>query len=113
MFWSNTLPERRRSTFVVTLKRGVGKSNLGAYHAKVAPNAFSIKITPSQSTKLFTAAKALHRSWTEHFLYLTAVSDACGRTDNIVLDYIVYYADPTMRTTMLSRLNLNGGDYLR
>ena len=73
---------------------------------------FSIKITPSQSTKLFTAAKALHRSWTEHFLYLTAVSDACGRTDNIVLDYIVYYADPTMRTTMLSRLNLNRGDYL-
>ena len=74
---------------------------------------FTIKITPAQSMKLFTAAKALHRSLTEHFLYLTVVSDACGGADNLFLDKIVHYADPTMRTTMLSRLNLNRGDYLR
>ena len=74
---------------------------------------FSTKITPAQSMKLFTAAKSPQRSWTEHFLYLTAVSDACGGADNLVLDNIVHYADPAIRTTMLSRLNLNRIDYLR
>ncbi|CAI5727351.1 unnamed protein product [Peronospora destructor] len=39
---------------------------------------FNNKISPAQSMKLFTAPKANHRSWTDHFLYLTAVSDAAG-----------------------------------
>lgn len=51
---------------------------------------FLTKITSIQSMKLFTAAKSLQQSWTEHFLYLTAVSDACGGADNIVLDNIVH-----------------------
>ena len=55
--------------------------------------------------KLFTAAKSTQQSWTEHFLYLTAVSDACGGADNLVLDNIVHYADPTMRKTMLAKLD--------
>ena len=74
---------------------------------------FTTKITPAQSMKLFTAAKSPQRSWTEHFLYLTAVNDACGGADNLVLDNIVHYADPMMRTTMLSRLDLHRIDYLR
>ena len=89
----------------------VGKSNLGACHAKAATT-LTIKITPAQSMKLFTTTKALHRSWTEHSLYLTAVSGACGGANNLVLDNIVHYADLTMRTTVLSSLNLNRGDYL-
>ena len=74
---------------------------------------FNIKITPEQSMNLFTAAKSSHRNWTKHFLYLTAVSDACGSADNLVLDNIDHYADPTMRRTMLSRLDLHRVDYLR
>ena len=51
--------------------------------------------------RLFTVVKASHRSWIDHFLYLTAVSDACGDADTLALDNIVYYADSHMRTTML------------
>uniref|UniRef100_A0AAV1V1Z5 Uncharacterized protein n=1 Tax=Peronospora matthiolae TaxID=2874970 RepID=A0AAV1V1Z5_9STRA len=74
---------------------------------------FTTKISPAQSMELFTAPKASHRNWTDHFLYLTAVSDACGGADNLVLDNIVHYADPHMRTTMLSRLDIHRTDYLR
>uniref|UniRef100_A0AAV1T185 LAGLIDADG endonuclease n=1 Tax=Peronospora matthiolae TaxID=2874970 RepID=A0AAV1T185_9STRA len=74
---------------------------------------FTTKISPAQSMKLSTAPKATHRNWTDHFLYLTAISDACGGTNNLVLDNIVHYADPRMRTTMLSKLNTNRLDYLR
>ncbi|CAI5706598.1 unnamed protein product [Peronospora effusa] len=67
---------------------------------------FSTKISPAQSMKLFTAPKAAHKSWMDHYLYLTAVSDACGGMDNLVLQGIVNYADPNMRMTMLSRLDI-------
>lgn len=63
--------------------------------------------------KLFTTPKASHRSWTDHLLHLTAVSDACGGADSLVLDNIVHYADSHMRTTMLSRLNIHRQDFLR
>ena len=49
----------------------------------------------------------------DHFLYLTAVSDACGGADTLALDSIVYYADSHMRTTMLYGLDLNRNDPLR
>ena len=63
--------------------------------------------------KLFTAPKSAKRSWTEHYLYLVAVSEACGGADNLVQDNIVHYADPAMRVSMLARLNLMRTDYLR
>uniref|UniRef100_A0AAV1UTY9 Uncharacterized protein n=1 Tax=Peronospora matthiolae TaxID=2874970 RepID=A0AAV1UTY9_9STRA len=63
--------------------------------------------------KLFTAPQASHRNWTDHFLYLTAVSDACGGADSLVLDNDVHYADPHMRTTMLSRLDIHRTDCMR
>ena len=74
---------------------------------------FSTKISPAQSMKLFTAPKAGHISWMDHFLYLTAVSDACGGVDNLVLNNIVYYADPHMQTNMMSRLDMHRTDPLR
>ncbi|KAG2790976.1 hypothetical protein PC129_g21386 [Phytophthora cactorum] len=74
---------------------------------------FATKITPTQSMKMFTAPKSAKRSWTEHYLYLVAVSEACGGADNLVLDNIVHYADPVMKVSMLSRLNLARTDYLR
>ena len=71
---------------------------------------FSTKISPAQSMKLFTAPKAGHISWMDHFLYLTAVSDACAGTDMFLLDYIVHYADPHMQTTVLFRLDMHRTD---
>ena len=46
---------------------------------------FNTKILPGQSIKLFTASKAARRSWMHHYLYLTAMSNACGDADNMVL----------------------------
>lgn len=46
-------------------------------------------------------------------MYLTAVSDACGGTDSLVLDNIVHYADPHIRMTMLSRLDMHQIDHIR
>eukprot|EP00644_Phytophthora_capsici_P017110 jgi/Phyca11/46259/gw1.96.28.1 len=64
---------------------------------------FATKITPAQSMKIFTAPKSAKRSWTEHYLYLVAVSEACGGAENLVLDNIVHYAEPGMRVSMLRR----------
>ena len=63
---------------------------------------FTIKITAAQSMKLFTGAKSSQRNLMEHFLYLTAVIDACEGVDSLMLGNIVHYADPAMRTTTLS-----------
>ena len=52
--------------------------------------------------KLFTGAKSSQRNLMEHFLYLTAVIDACEGVDSLMLGNIVHYADPAMRTTTLS-----------
>lgn len=76
-------------------------------------HAFATKINPAQSMKLFTAPKSSRRSWTEPFLYLTAMSDACGGADHLVLDNIVHCAGPAMQMTMLSRLDLHRQDSLR
>ena len=69
-------------------------------------SSLSTKITPAQSMKLFTAPMAVHR--TDHFLYLTAVSDSCGGAENIV-----HSADPSARMMMLARLDIHRMDYLR
>ncbi|KAG3075450.1 hypothetical protein PC121_g8033 [Phytophthora cactorum] len=47
--------------------------------------------------KMFTGSKSAKRSWTVHYLYRVAVSEACGKAENLVLDNIVHYADPAMR----------------
>ena len=74
---------------------------------------FATTITPAQSMKIFTSPKSFKRSWMEHYMYLVAVSDACGGTDNLVQDNILHYADPSLRVSMLARLNLTRIDYLR
>ena len=67
---------------------------------------FATKITPAQSMKIFVAPKNSKRSWTEHYLYLVAVSEACGGADNLFLENIVRYAEPAMKISMLLRLSL-------
>uniref|UniRef100_A0AAV1TKS8 Uncharacterized protein n=1 Tax=Peronospora matthiolae TaxID=2874970 RepID=A0AAV1TKS8_9STRA len=74
---------------------------------------FSTITSPAQSIKLFTTLKAAHKSCTDHhYLYLTAVSDACVGADNLALQSIVNYADPNMRMTMLARSNIQRPDSL-
>lgn len=74
---------------------------------------FAIKITPVQSTKLFTATKSPKRSCTEHCLYLVAFNKACGGAENLVLEYIVHFTKPSIKGSMLTRLNLVRTHYLR
>ena len=49
----------------------------------------------------------------DHFLLQTAVSDACGGADTLVLDNIVHYADLHMRTIMLFRLDIHRNNSIR
>lgn len=67
---------------------------------------FATKTTPAQSMNMFTTSKSASRTWTEHYLYLVAVSEACGGADNLVQDNIVHNTDPAMRVSMLARWNL-------
>ena len=51
--------------------------NQTLYHALTRMlETFSTRLSPAQSMKLFMAPKASHTSWMDHYLYLTAVSDA-------------------------------------
>lgn len=68
-------------------------------------------ITPVQNMK--TVAENVKKNYMQRYLYLAAVSEACGDAHNLLLDNFVHYADPEMRVTMLSRLNLARADYLR
>ena len=73
---------------------------------------FKTNITASQSMKLFTAKKDSKRSWPEHYLYLVAVSDACGGADAQVLDNIVHYASSELHTVLMAKYDGNRVDYL-
>ncbi|KAE8901687.1 hypothetical protein PF003_g14457 [Phytophthora fragariae] len=63
---------------------------------------FARKINPAQSMTMFTAQKSAKRSWTEHFLYLVAVSEACGGADNLMLS-----TEIELRGKQLGRDNVN------
>lgn len=63
--------------------------------------------------KIFVGPKNSKRSWTEQYLYLVAVSEACGGADNLLLENIVRYAEPAMRISMLLRLSLTPTEKLR
>ena len=82
---TNALRVRRKSTTADRWNVGGQRTQTLEHAMQRLLQTFSTKITPAQSMKLFTAPKAVHRSWTDHFLYLTAVSDACGGADNLVL----------------------------
>ena len=45
---------------------------------------FKTKVTASQARKLFMQKKDSKSTWAEHFLYMVAVSDACGGADSLV-----------------------------
>ena len=74
---------------------------------------FKTTITASQSIQLFSARKDPKRSWPEHYLYLVAVSDACGGADQQVLDNIVHYASTELSTVLMAKYDNSRADFLR
>uniref|UniRef100_A0AAV1TI68 Uncharacterized protein n=1 Tax=Peronospora matthiolae TaxID=2874970 RepID=A0AAV1TI68_9STRA len=74
---------------------------------------FKTSITASQAMKLFMAKKDARRTWAEHFLYMVAVSEACGGADSLVLENIVHHASPELVNVMRSKYEPNRLDYLR
>ncbi|CAH0513265.1 unnamed protein product [Peronospora belbahrii] len=63
--------------------------------------------------KILTAFESSEQRWTEHRLYLPAVSEAYGGADNVVQDNIVHYADPNVRVSILARFSRTRIDYLQ
>lgn len=75
---------------------------------------YKTNITPAQAMKLFTAPKEGKRSWTEHYMYLVAVSEACGGgADYLVLNNIVQYASVELRTVLTAKVDETRTDYLQ
>uniref|UniRef100_A0AAV1UQE0 CCHC-type domain-containing protein n=1 Tax=Peronospora matthiolae TaxID=2874970 RepID=A0AAV1UQE0_9STRA len=73
---------------------------------------FRTTITASQAMRLFTAKKDSKRTWPEHYLYLVAVSDACGGADSNVLDNIVRYASAELSTVLMVKYDTSRADHL-
>ena len=62
--------------------------------------------------KLLASKKDPKGSWTEHYLYLVAVSDACGGAESLVLDNVVQYASIELRTVMMAKYNHTRTEYV-
>ena len=74
---------------------------------------FKTTITASQAMKLFRTKKQPKRTWSEHFLYMAAVSDARGGADSLALDNIVHDASPELMNVMRAKYDPTRSDYLR
>ncbi|KAG3022908.1 hypothetical protein PC120_g7847 [Phytophthora cactorum] len=76
--------------------------------------AFKTNLTPAQAMKLFTAPKDAKRTWPEHYMYLVAISEACGGgADYLVLNNVVQYASADLRTVLMAKLDGTRQDYLQ
>ncbi|KAG2780862.1 hypothetical protein PC129_g16665 [Phytophthora cactorum] len=76
--------------------------------------AFKTNITPAQGLKHSTAPKDGRPNWSEHYMYLVAMSDACGGGANYWdLTNIVQYAPTDLRITLMSKVDATRTDYLQ
>jgi hypothetical protein len=75
-------------------------------------DAFKTTITPAQAMKLFTAPKDSKRSWSEHYMYVVAISEATGNSDYMVLTNIVQYASAELRTVLMAKVDQSRTDFL-
>ncbi|GMF58857.1 unnamed protein product [Phytophthora fragariaefolia] len=75
---------------------------------------YKTNITPAQAMKLFTAPKDPKRTWPEHYMYLEAISEACGGgPDYLVLNNIVQHASADLRTVLMAKVDGTRTDYLQ
>jgi hypothetical protein len=64
--------------------------------------------------KLFTAQKDFKRTWPDHYMYLVAISEACGGgADYLVLNNVVQYASADLRTVLMAKVDGTRVDYLQ
>ena len=49
--------------------------------------------------------KPTGRSWSEHFLLLSAVSEAVGGADDLLLESVIKYAKPDFKQAVMVRVN--------
>ncbi|KAG2996003.1 hypothetical protein PC121_g20295 [Phytophthora cactorum] len=76
--------------------------------------AFTTNLTPAQAMKLFTAPKDAKRTWPEYYMYLVAISEACGGgADYLVLNNVVHYAFADLRTVLMAKVDGTRQDYLQ
>nr|CCA22466.1 Mitochondrial Carrier (MC) Family putative [Albugo laibachii Nc14] len=66
---------------------------------------FRLSITRTQVTRAFTAKNSSGRSWNEHFLFLSAVSEAVGVEDDMLLESVIKYANPEFKQALMARVN--------
>ncbi|DBA01373.1 TPA: hypothetical protein N0F65_001612, partial [Lagenidium giganteum] len=74
---------------------------------------FNRQVNIAQAIKLFTARKDAKRSWQEHLLYLVAVGEAAGTSDELILDNIVQYASPELKPVLLAKYDARRPDHLQ
>ncbi|DBA03963.1 TPA: hypothetical protein N0F65_010616 [Lagenidium giganteum] len=75
--------------------------------------AFKTTLSTAQAIKLFTARKDAKRSWQEHLLYLVAVGEAAGTSDELILENIVQYASPELKPVLLAKYDARRPDHLQ
>ncbi|DBA02829.1 TPA: hypothetical protein N0F65_006619 [Lagenidium giganteum] len=75
--------------------------------------AFKTTLSTAQAIKLFTARKDAKRSWREHLLYLVAVGEAAGTSDELILDNIVQYASPELKSVLRAKYDARRPDHLQ
>nr|CCA23978.1 OSIGBa0134J07.9 putative [Albugo laibachii Nc14] len=76
---------------------------------------FGPRMSKSQAFKLFTSNKKESVSWSDHLLYLMAVSDSVGGAQDQVLENIAKYASSgtELQGVLLARYNPQREDYIK
>ena len=72
--------------------------------------AFRSNMTRAKANKLFMQKKDPRKTWTQHYLYLVALGDAIGGADAQVLESIVYYVNPELKTVMCAKMDARRAD---
>nr|CCA24503.1 Mitochondrial Carrier (MC) Family putative [Albugo laibachii Nc14] len=66
---------------------------------------FRPNTTRMQSRRFFTAKKPTGCSWNKHFLFFSAVSEAVGRADDMLLESVIKYANPEFKQALVAPVN--------
>jgi hypothetical protein len=69
-------------------------------------NAFIVKVTLDQAADFFRRPMPKNRAWNEHYIYLTEVSHSAVGMPRYVLDGIVKYAAPELKSTLLAKASM-------
>ncbi len=75
---------------------------------------FTVVLQPAQMLTKFTQAKSHKSTWSEHLMYLIAVNNtAGGGYERLVLQNVVDYASPSLKTSIRARYDHTRTDYMQ